>query len=347
MAPLRHLIRAAVKLREAYVRRAVRALQEAFLKRVSEYERQKQITHAWLGNVADGNWVNRSLPLRRHLGLLVQSVQRAAADLTAQVQQTFISVPDMRALIEELQQIEDEFGGIEFDLRKKRFSVATEPITLEEVYLGDFDIRFQWERVHQHPDSLAFDIVALDPHPPSEKPAVTHPHVNDKTLCAGDAAIPIKHALEQGRIADAFCLVRSVLLHYNRHSPFVPLEEWGGHSCYDCGSGLDSDDLCLCAGCDQDFCSDCVGGCTGCERVICRECQKVCPGCSKSLCEGCLSKCAACQTLHCSNCLEPTGDQALCRRCSQASISTSTDAAPPTVPLETHDESSVLIESPD
>ncbi|HEV3146953.1 MAG TPA: hypothetical protein VGZ47_23900 [Gemmataceae bacterium] len=353
MVPSPLLIRAAVKLREAYVQRAVYVLEQNFLKRMSEFERQKQTTSAWLRQAADDGWANCSLPLRRHLGLLVQSVERAAADMTAQLQQPLVSVPDLRSLIDELQQVDLEFGGLEFELRKKYFSVATEPITLEDVYLGDFDIRLCWNRLHKNADSLCFEIVALDPHPASDKPGVTHPHVNDKALCAGDAAVPIKRALEQGRIADAFCLVRSVLLNYNSGSPYVPLADWGGQFCFNCSCSMDSEDAVFCEGCNHDFCVDCADRCNGCGSMYCQECQERCPTCSKSHCPACLKPYAACLVRHCGDCLEPItdSDRSQCPRCLQAAAAgpagNDTQPIPLTNPLEKAHESPVPTESCD
>jgi len=353
MAPSRPLIRTAVKLRETYVQRAVYVLEQNFLKRMSDFERQKQTTSSWLRQAADDGWANCSLPLRRHLGLLVRSVACAAADMTAQLQQPLVFVPDLRLLIDELQQVDEEFGGLEFELRKKYFSVATEPISLEDVYLGDFEIRLCWNRLHKNADSLCFEIVALDPHPANEKPGVTHPHVSDRTLCAGDAAVPIKHALEQGRIADAFCLVRSVLLNYNCHSPYVPLADWGGQFCFNCSCSLDGDDAFFCGGCNHDLCSDCADRCRSCGCTYCDECQERCPACSESCCPGCLTACAACQVRHCGDCLQSADapDRLLCPRCLQASVAgqVDNDTRPisPNNPLETAHESPVPAKSCD
>jgi hypothetical protein len=46
-----------------------------------------------------------------------------------------------------------------------------------------------------------FSIIALEPNPAAGRPDVTHPHVIEKRLCAGDAVNPIRTALESGRLA--------------------------------------------------------------------------------------------------------------------------------------------------
>ena len=98
----------------------------------------------------------------------------------------------------------------------------TDPITLEGVYLGPFSIRLNVDLLEAgRTDASAFQAVALDPHPASSSDTTTHPHVRDDYLCAGEASEPISAALREGRVADAFLLVRSVLTNYNRSSPFI------------------------------------------------------------------------------------------------------------------------------
>ena len=121
--------------------------------------------------------------------------------------------------------------------------------------------------------------------------AVTHPHVRDRALCAGDAATPIAEALAAGRLADAFLLVRSVLRHYNVASPYVALDHWNGQPCAECGATSDADETYFCEGCDSDVCDECIGCCSS---------------CSRSRCGGCLNPCAVCHQNNCSGCLEDT-----------------------------------------
>jgi hypothetical protein len=213
-----------------------------------------------------------------------------------------IGVPGPGAFMEELRQIEDEFVEFSIDWRKKAVSATTGPITLRDVYLGSFSIQFHWERLLHQPDVSCFDVVALDPHPAAANDRVTHPHVKDRSLCAGDASVPISKALEQGRLADAFCLARSVLEHYNPTSPHVSLDEWEGTDCHDCGRSVRDDDRWCCEGCDCNFCDDCIGNCACCDATRCHGCLMRCDACEESCCARCLESCSGSGQECCRHC---------------------------------------------
>jgi hypothetical protein len=195
-------------------------------------------------------------------------------------------------LLAELRQLEDDFGGVRIGWQEGYLAVETEAITLEEVPLGSFAIELYGDRLPRRADSSCFEIVALQPNPAASDERVTHPHVLNQHLCAGDAGRALARALEQGRLADAFSLVASVLRHYNPDSPHVALAAWGGEECHDCGHTMREGDSSFCEGCDHDFCEDCTSGCTACSSIRCHRC---------------LSTCAVCQELCCRGCLEATG----------------------------------------
>jgi len=131
--------------------------------------------------------------------------------------------------------LHDEFEDVSWERRQQTLGARTEPIELEGVHLGEFGIRLDWGNlVNGHPENYC--VVALDPHPASSNESVTHPHVQDKDVCEGDGRIPIRTALEQGRLMDFFLVVRNLLRTYNSGSPFVSLDEWYGANCSDCGS---------------------------------------------------------------------------------------------------------------
>jgi hypothetical protein len=206
--------------------------------------------------------------------------------------------------VEELRQIDNDVGGLKIDFSQKFVSAVTEPITLKDIRLGPFAIQFYWGRLKQSADILCFDIVALDPNPAADNDDVTHPHIKKEKLCAGEASMPIKLALQQGRLADAFSLIRSVLLTYNPHSPHVALEDWDGtaQDCNDCGGSMDVDDAHYCEGCCNDYCSECISSCGV---------------CSETRCVSCLSRCALCEELCCGGCLRAIGKsgRTVCSQC--------------------------------
>jgi hypothetical protein len=114
-------------------------------------------------------------------------------------------------------------------------AVTTEVIELHDVYLGEFEIVLNISQLPRERGSDTFLVRAKDPHPAASNRSVTHPHVNDEQICPGDASAAIRAALCNGRICDAFMMMRSVLLVYNSGSPHVSLDSWGGTSCYECG----------------------------------------------------------------------------------------------------------------
>jgi hypothetical protein len=212
--------------------------------------------------------------------------------------------PNCAELVADLRQAENEFGQLRYDRKNRFVAVATDAIELEEVYLGEFEIRLLLSSRDTAPshDDL-YRIVALDPHPASSDETVTHPHVRNECLCAGDAGAAIRSALDQGRICDFFLLVKAVLEQYNAGSPFVRLDNWEGGACYDCGRGM-ADESYGCPDCENDFCSECISSCQHCESSYCESCLSTCAACEESVCSNCLRRCPDCRKAICRSCLD-------------------------------------------
>jgi hypothetical protein len=218
-----------------------------------------------------------------------------------------------RELLAELDQLQEEFGSWRFDAKSQILSVTTDSIVLEDVSLGPFTIELDLVALSSTSQSDAcYQVVALEPNPPASSDSVTHPHVRDGILCEGDAAGPIRHALREGRLAEFFILVRSVLSTYNAHSPFVTLEDWSGTSCHDCGEVVH--ESCFCSGCDHDYCESCVSCCRSCDRSRCTGCLDECSDCQEPTCSSCLENCGECGQAICSNCLQ----DGVCSACRDA-----------------------------
>ncbi len=222
-------------------------------------------------------------------------------------------------LYHDLQQLQQEFGGWDWDPREGVLSVTTDTITLEGLYLGPFEIRLDLKRLGLIPGGGGggrhrplYTVVAQEPQYAAGNEHVTHPHVSDEVLCEGDAAPGIRKALEEGRISDFFLLVRSVLTTYNPHSPYVAIEHWEGHSCHDCGSLISHDSSFYCESCDHDYCSDCTGTCHGCDDSFCNGCLQECPFCQQWFCHNCMQACRDCGHKCCPSCLN---DDDLCPDC--------------------------------
>ena len=118
-----------------------------------------------------------------------------------------------------------------------------------------------------------YTIHALEPNPAEGRPEVVHPHVDRHRLCEGDASMPIRRALDDGRLADFFALVRSVLRTYNPDSPYVELADWDAVVCFDCGDRCPSDDAATCEVCDRQMCRDCWVWCEVEQAVVCLGCS--------------------------------------------------------------------------
>ena len=257
----------------------------------------------------------RTLGLHRaatRLGALLDTKQNQLRVELAAVPRTIPArppVPSMRDIVNELHQVETEFGS--WSYQGHCLTVATDPIELEGVGLGPFEIRLDLSQMGLDGEWGTYRVVALDPNPAASDFGVTHPHVNGERLCAGDALGPVRQALSTGRLCDFFLIVKSVLNTYNPHSPFVKLEAWAGVSCYECGWTMSSDDSYYCEGCCHDYCSDCASYCASCDQTMCRGCLRCCAGCDDYTCASCLKSCKECQDEFCEGCLE----DGLCETC--------------------------------
>jgi hypothetical protein len=112
--------------------------------------------------------------------------------------------PTLRDLYQDLNQLQQGFPKVTIEPQHHLLTVFTDSIELEGIHLGEFHLELHLDRLDQHADVSAFDVVALDPNPPYSSQDVTHPHVRDNQLCAGDATGPIALALKEGRFCDAF-----------------------------------------------------------------------------------------------------------------------------------------------
>lgn len=217
-------------------------------------------------------------------------------------------------LHEELRALVDEFDAV--DWSNEHLWVNTEPIELEGVYLGRFQIRLRLDCIGALATSDDdFEVVALDPNPAGNHDEVTHPHVSGGRLCQGDATGPIRRALQQARLVDFFQVVCSVLRTYNAASPFVSLDEWEGVRCGDCGAGMSPEEASHCESCGDTCCDECYSCCQNCDTVRCAACLTDCHGCGDGHCGSCLSACEACGTSgFCEGCL------AKCQQCEREGL---------------------------
>ncbi len=223
-------------------------------------------------------------------------------------------VPMLAALVEDLDQLEQEFGDIELDSEKGTVSATTDPIILEDVGLGPFRIQLEIGKLGELYYSSPYRVIALEPNPAATDEGVTHPHVNGERLCEGEGSAAIQSALEEGRLCDFFTLVRSILNTYSADSPYVALADWEGETCHECGYSMNSDNSYCCSFCDNSVCEECSTYCRSCQETICLACAAKCEVCEEPVCPRCARvKCAECQVVCCESCI----DEGLCPDCKE------------------------------
>ena len=92
------------------------------------------------------------------------------------------SVGDVHA---DLTALRDEFVDTAFDRRRGTLSVTTEPIELDGIDLGPFEICLEWGGLGET-DENRYRVIALDASPAASNESVTHPHVQDEQVCEGE-----------------------------------------------------------------------------------------------------------------------------------------------------------------
>jgi len=223
-------------------------------------------------------------------------------------------VPKLSAVADEIKALREEFGDVEFNGEEKALCAVIEPITLEDIYLGRFRIALYLDRLQELYHQVPYFVMAIDPHPAATDEAVTHPHVSNETVCEGEGSAAIRAALEAGRLTDFFSIVRSILTTYNPDSPYVPLADWYGIACYECGYVMDSESSYCCCFCENAICDECSAVCASCAEVVCKSCAGACEICETSLCPHCAkTKCGECESVCCESCL----DDGLCPDCKE------------------------------
>jgi len=218
-------------------------------------------------------------------------------DLTAHSRR---ELPSLRAIYEDLRALAGEFPEIQLDLRERQLSAITDPISLEDVELGRFEIRLCWSRLLS---GQTYEVHALEANRAAVNDSVTHPHVQGDSLCEGEGKVAIRGALQEGRLLDFFLLVRQTLQTYNPRSAYVPLSDWVGVTCSDCGTSAGEDECCTCGRCGCDLCDDCSRSCGSCGGFSCSGCDSFCRGCDVEYCSGCISSCNGCGESYCPDCL--------------------------------------------
>jgi len=276
-------------------------------------------------------WLSAAVLVQEQLTHQLRQLHRAVTDAVNQIHPvSALPQPTLRDLYDEIRQLSHEFSEVDLDIKAGVVMAVTEDIELQGYYLGPFEIKLHLARLVKLADSSAFEVIALDPHPPASNSEVTHPHVRDGEVCAGDATVAIASALREGRLVDAFLALNSVLHTYNSHSPFVALDDWEGTPCADCGDLIDGDGTYFCHGCERDFCDDCASSCDICGATYCRACLEEDVESGHQCCRECRERCNACRRIVENEDFDR--DSGLCPQCLEKQQEEEANATEPTNP---------------
>ncbi len=309
------LIRYAVWIHEQLsTRRSQVVLPQLSIERWGRVQR----LHRRLAIATERNWASSVATVRSELHDAIRGLRYSLTEFDERLNNNVepLAVLSPREILGGLQALRDEFESVEFDLRHKLIRVTTDPIELEGLYLGPFEIELNLLR-RDNGGSARYRVVARDPQPSRRNSDVTHPHVHSEQLCEGEGQAPIQRALVTGRLYDFFVVVMNILRTYNSSSPHVPIEKWDGMSCHGCGDFISDDDYSACTRCGVESCRDCSTYCSICEDQVCQECAARCPGCDEWFCAGCLTECEGCSMELCTTCLN---EQRRCNDCHEREL---------------------------
>lgn len=250
------------------------------------------------------SWPAAAAEIAGQIETALRDVPYYTEEIERAINQSKSEIPSLKDVYEELIQADTEFGNLQYHKDGKLLAATTEPIELDGVYLGEFEIQLHVPSLDGTRRGATYRIFALDPHPAASNEGVTHPHVSDEGLCPGDAGAAINTALTSGRICDFFNLVKAVLNNYNPDSPYVSLDKWYGVACYDCGYIIGGDNTYWCGCCEHDFCEECISYCRRCDESTCLGCLENCSVCDEPVCPGCITACPNCGRHLCRNCLQ-------------------------------------------
>jgi len=162
---------------------------------------------------------------------LVDSLQRVQSEISEALGKVETHRPSRRSsspadIFRDLRALPREFDDVELDFKRQELTVTTDPIVLERIDFGCFEIRLNWTQIGSC--RQPYRVVALDPRPAARNESVTHPHVQDERLCEGDGRAAVASALADGRLYDFFTLVSLILHTYGRGSAFVEIDRLCG-----------------------------------------------------------------------------------------------------------------------
>ena len=300
----RRLLRAACRLQTAYA--AIRSDRDELDLPEHAWDEVCVVFRCWK-KACEGNWTAAA---KRQRETLARELEHLGNQVRSRLVACHVderrTIPLLRVLYDELTAAAAEFE--DWQLNAGELSVTTEPIRLDDVELGPFQIRLHLDRLG---GDMPYSVTALEPNPAASCSDTTHPHVSGERLCPGEGRSAINAALADGRLFDFFTIVDRILHTYAVGSAYVELDRWYGVSCHDCDSTMNEEDACACTNCEERVCGDCLVSCGGCGDGYCSGCIERCSRCEEYSCSGCLVRCSRCRHHVCEACREDE----LCETC--------------------------------
>lgn len=229
--------------------------------------------------------------------------------------------PTVHDIVQEIRQLEREFKRVSVD--RNSIVVTTDAIELETVQLGRFQVTFT--QAHLSGRNYSINVEALEPcYGDGDEGDHPHPHISGGSLCVGEGDGPLRKAAGEGRIADWFMLVDSLLKTYNPDSAYVKLGDWDPdyveYRCEACQDRMSEDDRTYCEDCGSDVCESCSSSCHECEEYHCNGCLSRCDDCGERFCRSCLVSCDKCNVAVCGNCVvnDKHSGGTVCKSCAKA-----------------------------
>ena len=135
-----------------------------------------------LGKANSCNYINAGKRLCGSISKQLKDINYSIQNASHGFEKDIPEVPSVKTLYEELKNLWNEFVSVEINLEKYVIAVETDPIVLEELYLGTFRIELNVRKLQDlHRDSPYY-CIAQEPNPAATNNAVTHPHVSDEKL---------------------------------------------------------------------------------------------------------------------------------------------------------------------
>lgn len=236
-------------------------------------------------------WQLAASRLRCQLAAELDFCRMRMEELRERLREEPAPVPSLVDLWHEILALDREFPNVNLDVRARRLSVVTHPVTLKNIELGRFSIKLDCKSL---PDA-DYSVVALEPNPARSNPVVTHPHVRSEELCEGEGREALHAATQNGRLFDFFQIVSQLLHTYGEGSAYVELDVWKSAHCNGCGDWT-VDGGQNCNGCDVPLCERCLRSCFACGEPYCSPCLSSCDYCQEAFCDGCMTTCDSCRT---------------------------------------------------